>query len=226
MKNKKVAIIVGHSKRSQGARNYLGESEYNFNRRIAQKLVLRLQDCDIPAMAFLRKGMIFSDAVKDIGKRVNAYKPYICLELHFNSFKTEVNGAEMLCLPFKHTTLATKLLENFEKLKIKNRGVKLVRVSDRGYKNLDAVKFVPYSYIVEPCFANFRNEGTKNIIEDEHIYVTLLCDTILGMYDAIEKHVEEKTGLTPLEVGNLKDAMKDIKPNLYDAGVLVDKNVE
>lgn len=193
MKNKKVAIIVGHSPKKPGAKNYLGETEYSFNERIAKKLHLRLSDCDVQSKIFLRKDRMFVDARDELSRHVINYHPYVSIELHFNSFKEEIKGAEVLMHVGNNRILGDRFLTNFERLHLTNRGVKLVYAGDRGYKNLKFISAaVSNTYIIEPCFANFRNDESKNIIEDEHIYVTLLADTLLGFYEDIEKHVEEK----------------------------------
>ena len=47
----KLAIIVGHNKKKQGADNYLGESEWVFNSRIARKLQVKLTALGIESVA-------------------------------------------------------------------------------------------------------------------------------------------------------------------------------
>lgn len=85
----RVALCVGHSLESQGARNFYGVSEYEFNHSVVTQVVRRLCGVKgIVARMFTRDPSFAAEVAV-----VNAWAPDLVLDVHFNSLgsKTEPN---------------------------------------------------------------------------------------------------------------------------------------
>lgn len=187
----KIAILVGHNPQNQGAYNYLDESEFMFNRRIAKKLGHKLYEMKIRHRIFFRSqsNNIAAELTATAGNILSWERApnIILLELHFNSAKSRyAKGCEVLALEndLSSILLADLLTDNISKvLKIKERhtnGVKIIREKNLGYKNLAIMheNGITTKVIVEPCFAGWRNEESKQVFENEDVYVTVLAQTI------------------------------------------------
>ena len=106
----KVALIIGHNKRSKGAYSQIVGSEYDYWKRIAEKI-----KTEIPALVDIyerkpNKAYIpeMNEVLKDLNK--NDYK--FCIELHFNAAQSEqANGCE--CLVYYKNKKAKELATNF-----------------------------------------------------------------------------------------------------------------
>ena len=106
----KVALIIGHNLRSKGAYSTIVGSEYDYWKRIAEKI-----KTEIPLMVdvYERKPNKFyvpemNEVLKELNK--NDYK--FCIELHFNSAASEqANGCE--CLVYYGNNKAKELATDF-----------------------------------------------------------------------------------------------------------------
>ena len=180
-KVKNIAIIVGHSENSKGAVSYTGESEWDFNHDIAQRvrtLVNNNISHDKAVFVFYRNGKLsYKDAMKDIAKRVASMEVDLSIELHFNSYITRAYGCEILVAEdaknyqeniriadkWTDELAATFGLKERGTVKFKDMtygdGVKVCKVGERGYWNLAYLSDykVPYSILIEPMFANTEN---------------------------------------------------------------------
>lgn len=128
---KKVALIIGHSAKSQGAtnKNY-GTSEFQFNgplaHSVAEKLIL--EGCE-PII-------IYRDcSYSALPGKVNKTEADIAVSFHCNAFNEESNGSETLYykLSSKGYLLASCIQEQIVKcLGLKDRGLKPCVASHKG----------------------------------------------------------------------------------------------
>jgi len=189
----KVALIVGHSKTAQGAVNYLGETEFSLNSRIAAMVEKMFSEIDsiVDLKVFFRPGGAYGPAVSKVGKAVGEWGAKASLELHFNSFEKKASGCEALVLmPDQGIAAQSDILEQefcdgflksfSDQFLIKNRGVKLLKKGDSGFSNLKACKDngVEMAFLFEPCFGNFKTKESQAVFENEEKYAKFLCDQI------------------------------------------------
>ena len=106
----KVALIIGHNKRSKGAYSQIVGSEYDYWKRIAEKI-----KTEIPALVdvYERKpNKAYIPEMNEVLKYLNKNDYKFCIELHFNSAGNEqANGCE--CLVYYKNTKAKELATNF-----------------------------------------------------------------------------------------------------------------
>ena len=106
----KVALVIGHNKRSKGAYSQTVGSEYDYWKRIAEKIKGEISEfVDIferkPNKAYIPE---MNEVLKELNK--NDYK--FCIELHFNSAGNgQANGCE--CLVYYKNEKAQELATNF-----------------------------------------------------------------------------------------------------------------
>ena len=199
MENKKmikVVIIVGHTEEKGGAINYLGESEFSFNSRIADQVKLRVNEkykSLIEVTVLKRHFGTFATLQPDI----RIFKPDVSIELHFNSFSKKAYGCEALVYRYSQRSndnirLADLITDRMSAVygfrerhvyildnNSEADGVKVLS-EGRGVGNLKAVHecAVPFAMILEPCFANFETPESKAIFEDEETYIDFLVNAI------------------------------------------------
>lgn len=177
---KRIAIVVGHSEKAQGAVNFHGVSEFDFNSAIAAKVALELQhnyDCD--AKVFFRKSNIV-----EVGTRVKQFDPHFSLELHFNAAGYPVPGAqtEILCLNYKTgIELAQRMAAAFEaeyryKLR-RDKGAKVLGPESRGFMNLHSTGKME-ALLIEPVFGDFETAAAKDFFSKPERYVSFLSSYI------------------------------------------------
>lgn len=89
----KIGIIVGHTKRSQGAYSKtLGQSEYQYNSGLAETIKNLAETLGDQVKIELRNDGGISGAFK----RILAWRPDCVIELHFNAANGKASGAETL----------------------------------------------------------------------------------------------------------------------------------
>lgn len=111
----KVALIIGHNVRSKGAYSGIVGSEYDYWKRIAEKIKTEIpQLVDVyerkPNKAYIPE---MNEVLKDLNK--NDYK--FCIELHFNAAQSkQANGCECLvyCGNNKAKALATDFMARLQ----------------------------------------------------------------------------------------------------------------
>ena len=107
---KKIALIIGHNKRSKGAYSTIVGSEYDYWKRIAEKV-----KTEIPALVDVYERKPNQNYIREMNKvlvELNKHNYDYCLELHFNSaLDGKANGCE--CLIYKGNEKAKKLSTNF-----------------------------------------------------------------------------------------------------------------
>lgn len=165
----KLAVIVGHNARSQGAvRTDTGETEYNFNGRIAQ-LMAQHAPRDMTVRIFWRRpGGGYQAEIERVYDAADAWGADATVELHFNSAATPAaSGTEMLSSGTRRSLDLSQAIheEVMATLGLRDRGVKTRRDSDRGGASLWSGK-APAT-LVEPFFGSARGDTAKIDTPDE-----------------------------------------------------------
>jgi len=153
---KKVALVVGHSKRNQGASNgKLHTTEYAYNEDLALMIAEKLEQLSIEPLIVYRE-----TNYKNLPKEINDKNPDIIISLHCNAYNKRATGSEVLYYysSKKSSDLAEMLQENIVySLGLSDRGTKAKSAEDRGgyllrYTNAPCV-------IAEPFFI----DNTKDL---------------------------------------------------------------
>ena len=188
----KVALVVGHNSEDQGAINYIGESEYLYNSRIARLVQDRLARKDIGAAIVKRKPGVGYDAqVRSVKKQIQKLNPVIGICLHFNSYKKKAYGCEVLVTHgsrpgHANWDLADAITDGLnERLGLVERhqdGVKPIKANHGGSGMLTMLEDnLVTAVLVEPVFANLETRESKIFFEREDLYVEILAKAI-GKY--------------------------------------------
>lgn len=173
-------IIVGHNKDAQGAVNYLGETEWSFNSRIANKLSVKLNELSIYCKVIHRPVGTYSQQVNYIADQVKDMPRDVVFSLHFNSNSVPSYGCEVLIVdtisPIDNI-IAKDIIDMINtSFSVKERGVKTVNNTHNGYGELNALKLKGMlGMIIEPCFGNNRADAQK-LFENEDAYVDILVN--------------------------------------------------
>lgn len=95
-----VVITVGHDSDRRGAVAVDGVTEWDFHRKTAHSLAAELAVMGIRAVVEYRTpGLGYTSAMAHLVARVNAHRPLVALELHFNAGGSAAHGAEALHWP-------------------------------------------------------------------------------------------------------------------------------
>lgn len=164
----KVALIIGHNKRSKGAYSTIVGSEYDYWKNIAEKIKEK-----IPGMVdvYERKpNQSYIPEMNEVLKELNKNDYKFCLELHYNAAEDKrAHGCE--CLVYYKNEEAKKLARNFlERLNVKFgskiRG--LIEVQDSKIRGGYGICNSKDTYIlVEPFFGSNDDEALRfSIVSD------------------------------------------------------------
>jgi len=176
----KIALIVGHRKNSQGAVGSKGISEYKFNKKLIEEIQLDLVD-DHDIKVFYRRDDLsgYTERMKDLHKRIDAWGAKVSVSFHFNAAGNKsVDGHEVLYCSGSGKKLSKKLNDNFTQyLDNNNRGIKKKTKHDRGGGFLCRGKSV--CILSEPFFGSHQHLYAKNGSERANLvsaYVEFLND--------------------------------------------------
>ena len=130
----KVALIIGHNKRSKGAYSTIVGSEYDYWKRIAEKIKGEIPEfVDIyerkPNKAYVPE---MNEVLKELNK--NDYK--FCMELHFNAASEQANGCE--CLVYYGNNKAKELATDFM-ARLQNKFGSKIRTKENTLKETKVV---------------------------------------------------------------------------------------
>lgn len=183
-KQVRVAIIVGHTEKAKGAVAYTGESEWDWNNSVANKVVHFCKGKSDVKIFYRSPNLGYRAAMKDIAKRVSEWDADYSIELHFNALHKVAYGCEILVdsgskdyefLIKMCDQWTNKLAKEFD-LKQRNKvrfadstygdGVKVLKYGERGYWNLaylsdKGVKAI----LIEPMFANLKTKESERFFE-------------------------------------------------------------
>lgn len=155
---KKFAVIVGHTKDSQGANSPYGiPSEYHFNSEVAKYLT---DIADIYYYDTYKGG--YSAMVRRLYNHINQHDYDLTIELHYNAAGALAHGTEVLY--YANNRKGLKLAENLSslissKFGTKDRGAKGRGKSDRGGYALYAGKAT--ALLLEPFFGTNKDDVNK-----------------------------------------------------------------
>jgi len=187
---RRICLVIGHNKKGSGAENYLGESEFYYNRRITRKLLERMNDIEPNNFYMIAERPAVKSYTKQVRSIVkecmkNKIKEAYCF--HFNdSDNRKSNGLEIL-----HTKLLSDKSKKRALLIAKEISIAsnsrlradngLLEISRRhaGYGMINSLEsnFID-TILLEPCFAKDRKAG-KFFFENEQLYVNSLAEGIL-----------------------------------------------
>jgi N-acetylmuramoyl-L-alanine amidase len=191
----KFAILLGHTQKQQGARNYLGICEHEFNRGIAYRVQELFKKSKINIFIYERSSENIYEGVSALANHMEKNEVLGCMSLHFNSTPDEkiALGSEALVIDSPENSELGIVMVTFLR-KVTNiwaRGISFIKQGDRGHKELLALKDnnIP-SCIFEPCFGNTENLHSKIIFESSEQYVKAISDGIIYF-------VKNKTGDGP-----------------------------
>ena len=171
---KKIALLVGHRKGSQGAFGNAGISEWNFNRELVKEVVKAAENLDAELKIFYRKdeGSGYTERIKEVHREIDAWGADITISFHFNAaLNANANGHEVLhCASSQKSGEYAEIMNNIfnRNLNNRDRGVKPKTMEDRGGGFLCRGK--SHCILIEPFFAYYQNEympgteGRKSLI--------------------------------------------------------------
>ena len=180
----KVALIIGHNKRSKGAYSQIVGSEYDYWKRIAEKI-----KTEIPLMVdvYERKpNKFYVPEMEEVLKELNKNDYKTCLELHFNSStNSQANGCE--CLVYYKNNNAKELATNFMARlqnifgsKIRgNHGI--IEIQDSKVRGGYGICNSKDTYIlVEPFFGSNPDESLKFSVEKDvvNLFINFIKENI------------------------------------------------
>lgn len=180
----KVALIIGHNKRSKGAYSQIVGSEYDYWKRIAEKI-----KTEIPELVdvYERKpNKFYVPEMEEVLKELNKSDYKSCIELHFNSStNSQANGCE--CLVYyknnKAKELATNFMARLQNIfgsKIRgNHGI--IEIQDSKVRGGYGICNSKDTYIlVEPFFGSNPDESLKFSVEKDvvDLFVNFIKENI------------------------------------------------
>lgn len=180
---KKVALIIGHNQRSKGAYSIIVGSEYDYWKRIAEKI-----KTEIPLVVdvYERKpNQYYKREMFEVLEELNKNDYKFCMELHFNAASEQANGCE--CLVYYKNNEAKELATNFmAKLqnifgsKIRgNHGI--IEIQDSKTRGGYGICNSKDTYIlVEPFFGSNNDESLKFSVEKDvvDLFVNFIKENI------------------------------------------------
>jgi len=158
----KIAIVIGHSYNSQGAKNDNNDkTEFSFNETVASDLAQNLTKAGID------HEIVYRDKYANLPEKINALNPSHIVSLHCNAFNGSATGTEML---YYHSSVSSKrMAELFQvnvcsALGLKDRGILPRHSEDRGGFLLASTN-AP-CIICEPFFID--NDNDYKIVEEKY----------------------------------------------------------
>lgn len=156
----KLAIVVGHNARQQGAvRPDTGESEFSWNSDLAKMILEEARAYpSLEVKVFKRTyGGGYRKEIERVYGQVDAWGADYSCELHFNSHvDPNATGSEVLTSGSRRSVKFANALQRefLDLLNLKDRGLK-VRNKGRGGFSLIAGRAA--AVLIEPFFASSRN---------------------------------------------------------------------
>lgn len=182
---KKLAVVVGHNSRSQGAvRQDTGETEFVWNSRLAK--MIENFDHQYPGLmvkVFFRDGALrsYSREIKDVYKRTDQWGADATVELHFNSHHNpHATGTETLSSGSRMSLAYARALQDemLDALGLKDRGAKIVRTG-RGSASLISGR-APAA-LIEPFFGS--SVAGQQATDEEHEMEALAHAVLKATHD-------------------------------------------
>ena len=173
----KVALIVGHSEKSQGAVNKKsGVTEFEINSRLANQVYLKLAVLGIDCEVVWRTG-----SYSELPSQVNKTNADIAISMHCNAFNTKASGCEVLYwnTSKKGRELASDLQYRLvDVLGNEDRGIKPKYDGDRGAKILKETS-MPCA-LMEPVFID--NDDDFALLDSNIRFVSMAVVEAIDNY--------------------------------------------
>lgn len=132
MKKIKVALVIGHNKQSQGARNSTyGETEYKFNEQLVEDIFKNIKEMTNDQVEFyiVERYDLINTLVMDL----NTVDYTFIISFHCNAFDTNTFGCEFLYYhKSKYGEEIAEILNSYISKLFNNRGIKPKTSEDRG----------------------------------------------------------------------------------------------
>lgn len=152
---KTVALIIGHTKKSPGAKNKKeGLTEFDFNNDLSKRIESKVKN------VFIQR--VYRITYAELPDKINSLNPDFIISLHCNAFDQKTSGTEVL---YWHNSRRGKQIAGVlqshlvKHLQLPNRGIKQVRGGDRGGLLLCLTK-AP-CIISEPFFIDNNNDLSR-----------------------------------------------------------------
>lgn len=178
-KIKKVAIVVGHTAGSKGAKSPYLPAEYDYNLEVANKL--KQYGCNYDVFTHRTYSVGYYNMWRETANKINSQNYDLVIELHYNAASPVAHGTETL--HYFNSKKGKKYAQIFsqqisEDFGTKLRGIQgakpLVNKNDRGFYAVYSPK--PPALIVEPFFGS--NEAESNLFRDTNKYAESLHKAI------------------------------------------------
>lgn len=166
----KVALIIGHNQRSKGAYSSIIGSEFDYWKRIAEKI-----KTEIPELVDIyerKPKQYYGQEMREVLQELNKHNYKYCLELHYNAGASQAHGCE--CLVYHKNEQAKELasmfmarLQNIFGSKIRgNHG--LIEVKDSNTRGAYGICNSKDTYVlIEPFFGSNLDEALKFSVEND-----------------------------------------------------------
>jgi N-acetylmuramoyl-L-alanine amidase len=179
MEKKKIALVVGHTKKNPGACNLnLSICEFEFNDKLVKKI-----DCLVDERCETK--IVYRDTYKALPDKINELNPDFVICFHANAFDTRVIGAETLY--YHKSKKGKKIAEIFQ-----NNLVGMLGLYDRGIRPRSSEQRGGYilqmtdapCIILEPFFID-NDEECKRISKDWKKLAAVCRDSIYEVIKTI-----------------------------------------
>jgi len=176
--NSRLALVVGHTRNSQGAMGVspISASEYEFNRELALLVERFGKSRGHQVATFFRDGVGIEGAYQQVAE----WEADAVVELHFNAFNGEARGTETLyCNDEDQQRVLEKefaesvqqhLCQVFNRTDRTNRGIKPLSRGDRGYNNVTQLFDIP-SILIEPFFGDNPAEAQMAVAKKQQAII-------------------------------------------------------
>ena len=173
----KIALIIGHNKRSKGAYSQIVGSEYDYWKRVAEKI-----KTVVPELVDIYErepNEYYTREMYKVLEELNSKDYKLCIELHFNAAENKTaNGCE--CLVYYTNDKAKKLATNFMARlqnvfgsKIRGRNG-IIEIQDSKVRGGYGICKSKDTYIlVEPFFGTNNDESLKYSVESDFVNLFL-----------------------------------------------------
>ncbi len=159
---KKIALVVGHRSRSQGAYGNAGHSEWSFYNDLVEEVIHAAKGMNVELKIFHRKenGHGYTQRMKHLHQEIDAWGGNISISCHFNaSSHASANGHEVLHCASSHTSAKYARIMNdifTRHLPNRSRGIKKRTKKQRGGGFLCRGR--SYCILIEPFFASNQSD--------------------------------------------------------------------
>lgn len=155
--SKKVALVVGHNARAQGAvRATDGVSEFHWNQLAADQVRAELVcEYGVQARVFFREsGGGYAAEIDDVYSRVDDWDADCSVEFHFNGGPSNATGTETLSSGSRGSLALAEHVQKamLDTFFLRDRGIHVRSRGDRGGRSLHAGR-AP-AVLVEPFFGS------------------------------------------------------------------------